>query len=212
MRVKSVKPYKTIPTWDLEVDNFHEYLTESGLVSHNTSQILGNTESFRPKFNLFTRRVLSGDFPVLNEYLIEDLIKIGYTNEDIKNFLRNLQVSGGSVQNMDLPDDIKERYKVPWEILERDITDMSADRGRFICQSQSLNRYLQDPSYVNITSMLFHAWKKGLKTGMYYLKERQVQTVTGNIDKSYEQKTEIPIQKKKKKIVCTDEVCTMCGG
>jgi ribonucleoside-diphosphate reductase alpha chain len=216
MKVVTVKIGKVEPTWDMEVDDVHEYLMsnindggdtdENAIVTHNTSQILGNTEAFRPKFNLITRRVLSGEYPILNQYLLNDLKKIGYENGKLEKFIKDLQASQGSIQEMDLPKWMKEKYKTPWEVLEKDITDMSADRGRFICQSQSLNRYIEDDDKnekAKLTSMHFYAWEKGLKTGMYYLKQRQAQSA---IQFTVEKNT------KKKKIICTDEVCVVCGG
>ncbi|TAD96292.1 MAG: ribonucleoside-diphosphate reductase subunit alpha [Bacteroidetes bacterium] len=137
----------------------------------STSQILGNNECFEPyTSNIYTRRVLSGEFVVVNKHLLKDLIKLGIWNENMKN---QLIVANGSVQNIaSIPQNIKDIYKTVWEISQKTIIDMAADRGAFICQSQSLNIHLQDPNFAKLTSMHFYAWKKGLKTGMYYLRTK----------------------------------------
>ena len=137
----------------------------------STSQILGNNECFEPyTTNIYTRRVLSGEFIVVNKHLLLDLVKLGLWNDDMKNAI---MASNGSVQSIDaIPDNIKELYKTVWEMSMRDIIDMAADRGLFIDQSQSLNLFVEAPNMGKLTSMHFHAWKKGLKTGMYYLRTK----------------------------------------
>ncbi len=137
----------------------------------STSQILGNNECFEPyTSNIYTRRVLSGEFVVVNKHLLNDLIKLNLWNEDMKNMII---ASNGSIQNIEgIPQYIKRLYKTVWEISQKAILDMAADRGAFICQSQSLNIHLQDANFAKLTSMHFYAWKKGLKTGMYYLRTK----------------------------------------
>ncbi|MFT7236864.1 MAG: ribonucleoside-diphosphate reductase alpha subunit [Cyclobacteriaceae bacterium] len=137
----------------------------------STSQILGNNECFEPyTSNIYTRRVLSGEFIVVNKHLMKDLIKLGLWDERMKN---RIMEANGSVQNVpEIPQHIKDLYKTVWEISQKTIIDMSADRGAFICQSQSLNIHLQDANFGKMTSMHFYAWKKGLKTGMYYLRTK----------------------------------------
>ncbi|MEQ8470719.1 MAG: ribonucleoside-diphosphate reductase subunit alpha [Marinoscillum sp.] len=137
----------------------------------STSQILGNNECFEPyTSNIYTRRTLSGEFIVVNKHLMTDLIKLGLWDDRMKN---RIMTTNGSVQDIpEIPEDIKERYKTVWEISQKSIIDMSADRGAFICQSQSLNIHLIDANFGKMTSMHFHAWKKGLKTGMYYLRTK----------------------------------------
>ncbi len=137
----------------------------------STSQILGNNECFEPySSNIYTRRVLSGEFIVVNKHLMKDLIKLGLWDERMKN---RIMEANGSVQNVpEIPQHIKDLYKTVWEISQKTIIDMSADRGAFICQSQSLNIHLQDANFGKMTSMHFYAWKKGLKTGMYYLRTK----------------------------------------
>ena len=137
----------------------------------STSQILGNNEAFEPyTSNIYTRRVLSGEFIVVNKHLLEDLVARDLWTEDVKNaIMRN----NGSVQNIDIiPDDLKELYKTVWEMSMKDIIDMSRHRGYFIDQSQSLNLFMENANYSKLTSMHFYAWKSGLKTGMYYLRTK----------------------------------------
>lgn len=137
----------------------------------STSQILGNNECFEPfTSNIYTRRVLSGEFIIVNKYLLHDLVKLGLWNNELKN---QVIAANGSIQDIEeIPNDIKEIYKTVWEIKQRAIIDMAADRGAFIDQSQSLNLFISDPNYAKLSSMHFYAWKKGLKTGMYYLRTK----------------------------------------
>jgi ribonucleoside-diphosphate reductase alpha chain len=137
----------------------------------STSQILGNNECFEPyTSNIYTRRVLSGEFVVVNKHLLIDLVNLGLWNEEIKN---QMIAENGSIQNIDIiPDNIKELYKTVWEMSMRDILDMAADRGIFIDQSQSLNLFVEAPNMAKLTAMHFYGWKKGLKTGMYYLRTK----------------------------------------
>ena len=136
----------------------------------STSQILGNNEAFEPyTSNIYTRRVLSGEFIVVNKHLLNDLVERGLWNENLK---QELMRQNGSVQNLDIPQDLKELYKTVWEMSMKDIIDMSRQRGYFIDQSQSLNLFMQDANYSKLTSMHFYAWQSGLKTGMYYLRTK----------------------------------------
>ena len=137
----------------------------------STAQILGNNECFEPiTSNLYSRRTMAGEFIVVNKYLMKALIDEGIWNEDIKN---SIIVNKGSVQHIEgLSEDIKNKYKIVWEIKMKDVIDMAADRGKYICQSQSMNLWISDPNYGNLTSMHFYAWNKGLKTGMYYLRRK----------------------------------------
>ena len=137
----------------------------------STSQILGNNECFEPiTSNIYTRRTLAGEFIMVNRYLIRDLIALGMWNERVKT---NIIANQGSVQYIDgLSDALKLKYKTVWEMPMRHIIDMAADRGAFICQSQSMNLWVEDPNYNILTSMLFYAWNKGLKTGVYYLRRK----------------------------------------
>jgi ribonucleoside-diphosphate reductase alpha chain len=137
----------------------------------STSQILGNNECFEPyTSNIYTRRTISGEYIVVNRHLLEDLIRLDLWNDEMREILI---AANGSVQNIEgIPQELKDLYKTAYEIRQRDIIDMSADRGAFICQSQSLNLFVESPNYAKLTSMHFHAWRAGLKTGMYYLRSR----------------------------------------
>ncbi|MEY3646225.1 MAG: Ribonucleoside-diphosphate reductase [Bacteroidota bacterium] len=137
----------------------------------STSQILGNNECFEPyTSNIYARRVLSGEFAIVNKHLLKDLIKLNLWNETMKNKLIS---ANGSVQSIpEIPQNLKELYKTVWEIKQKTILEMAADRGAYICQSQSLNIHIQDVNFGKLTSMHFHAWKLGLKTGMYYLRTK----------------------------------------
>jgi ribonucleoside-diphosphate reductase alpha chain len=137
----------------------------------STAQILGNNECFEPyTSNIYTRRVLSGEFIVVNKHLLEDLVKLGLWTEELK---QELMKANGSIQHIDnIPDDIKELYKTVWELKMKDIIDMARHRGYFIDQSQSLNLFMEGATMAKLTSMHFYAWKSGLKTGMYYLRTK----------------------------------------
>ena len=137
----------------------------------STSQILGNNEAFEPyTSNIYTRRVLSGEFIVVNKHLLKDLVELGLWTEDVKN---EIMRANGSIQGIDeIPDDIKELYRTVWELSMKDIIDMSRQRGYFIDQSQSLNLFMEGATFAKLTSMHFYAWKSGLKTGMYYLRTK----------------------------------------
>ena len=154
----------------------------------STSQILGNNECFEPyTSNIYTRRVLSGEFIVVNKHLLEDLVNLGLWDEDLK---QELMRANGSVQQLDnIPDDIKELYKTAWELSMKDIIDMSRQRGYFIDQSQSLNLFMEGATMAKLTSMHFYAWKSGLKTGMYYLRTKSaVDAIKFTLDKKKEEK------------------------
>jgi ribonucleoside-diphosphate reductase alpha chain len=190
----------------------------------STSQILGNNEAFEPyTSNIYTRRVLSGEFIVVNKHLLEDLVKLGLWNEDLK---QEIMRHNGSVQNIDvIPQDLKELYKTVWEMSMKDIIDMSRQRGYFIDQSQSLNLFMQDANYSKLTSMHFYAWQSGLKTGMYYLRTKSAVDAikfTLNNDKKEEVPTlvaetaEISVEDYKAMLLkaqaADPEDCEMCGS
>jgi ribonucleoside-diphosphate reductase alpha chain len=137
----------------------------------STAQILGNNECFEPyTSNVYTRRVLSGEFIVVNKHLLRDLVKLGLWNEDMRT---KLIMHNGSVQNInEIPDNLKALYKTAWEMSQKTILDMAADRGAFICQSQSMNIFMENATSDKLSSMHFYGWKLGLKTGMYYLRSK----------------------------------------
>ncbi|TDQ16215.1 ribonucleoside-diphosphate reductase alpha chain [Algoriphagus boseongensis] len=188
----------------------------------STSQILGNNECFEPyTSNIYTRRTLSGEFIVVNKHLMKDLINLGLWNENMRNRLIS---TNGSVQNVPgIPQNIKDLYKTVWEISQKVIIDMAADRGAYICQSQSMNVFMQDPNFGKLTSMHFYAWKKGLKTGMYYLRSQAAAAaIKFTLDKSalepkVEKANEVETIKNQKQdaIACSldnPEGCEMCGS
>ena len=185
----------------------------------STAQILGNNECFEPyTSNIYTRRVLSGEFIVVNKHLLRDLTKLGLWDEDMKN---RLIAANGSIQNIkEIPDNLKLLYRTAWEISQRSILDMAADRGAYICQSQSLNVFMENVNNSKLTSMHFHAWKLGLKTGMYYLRTKAAaDAIKFTIDKKYkdEVKTgEAPeLTHEEQVAMCSIENgsdCEMCSG
>lgn len=162
--------------WDSLKEKIKMYGVRNSLLiapmpTASTSQILGFNECFEPlTSNFYTRRTLAGEFVVVNKYLMRELIEMGQWNEKIKN---NIIANKGSIQQLKmLPENIRNKYKIVWEIPMKHLIDMSADRGAFICQSQSLNLWLEDPTYSILTSMHLYSWKKGLKTGIYYLRRK----------------------------------------
>lgn len=165
----------------------------------STSQILGYNECFEPfTSNIYSRRTLAGEFVVVNKYLMQELIQMGLWNEQIKN---NIIANKGSVQQLTvLPQHIRNKYKIVWEIPMKHIIDMAADRGPFICQSQSLNLWMEDPVYNKLTSMHFYAWEKGLKTGIYYLRRKAKHQA--------QQFTIEPLEKAEQQ----EEICEMCSA
>jgi ribonucleoside-diphosphate reductase alpha chain len=169
----------------------------------STSQILGFNECIEPiTSNIYSRRTIAGEFIQANRYLMEELIQLGLWNEKIKN---NIIANHGSIQHVEMiPQEIKDKYKTVWEMPMRGLIDMSADRGAFICQSQSLNLWLEDPNYNTLTSMHFYSWQKGLKTGIYYLRRRgkhQAQQFTIEPEKTdHGTSTQ------------DDEICEMCSS
>ena len=137
----------------------------------STSQILGNNECFEPyTTNIYLRRTLAGEFVVVNKHLVKALQKVGLWSKDMKDLMIK---ASGSIQNItDIPDDIKTLYKTVWEISQKVIIDMAADRGVYVCQSQSMNLFVENPTLSKLSSMHMYAWKSGLKTGMYYLRSK----------------------------------------
>tara|TARA_R110002074_G_scaffold399045_1_gene591694 strand:+ start:28 stop:1731 length:1704 start_codon:yes stop_codon:yes gene_type:complete len=182
----------------------------------STSQILGNNECFEPyTSNIYTRRTLSGEFIIVNKHLMKDLIELGLWNDNMKN---KLIAAKGSVQAIpEIPQQIKDLYKTVWEISQKSIIEMSADRGAYICQSQSLNIHIQDPNFGKMTSMHFYAWKKGLKTGMYYLRSRAAaDAIQFTVDKAAASTpTAAQIEQKAADMACSldnPDACEACGS
>ena len=154
----------------------------------STSQILGNNECFEPyTSNIYTRRTLSGEYVVVNKHLLKDLIRLGMWDDEMK---ERLMAANGSVQGIDeIPADLKALYKTAYEIKQKAIINMSADRGAFICQSQSLNLFVESPNFAKLSSMHFYAWESGLKTGMYYLRSKAaVDPIKFTLSKKHQRK------------------------
>ena len=178
----------------------------------STSQILGNNECFEPyTSNIYTRRVLSGEFIVVNKHLLKDLIKLNLWNESMKD---RLMEANGSIQGIkEIPDNIKLLYRTVWEVSQKSIIDMAADRGAYICQSQSMNIHMQDANFGKLTSMHFHAWKKGLKTGLYYLRTKAAaDAIKFTIVKDEKSQT---MEDKQAAVQCSidnQDDCEMCGS
>lgn len=176
---------------DVKKHGVRNSLLVAPMPTASTSQILGNNECFEPyTSNIYTRRVLSGEFIVVNKHLLEDLVKLGLWNENMK---QELMRANGSIQHIEtIPKDIRELYKTVWELSMKDIIDMSRQRGYFIDQSQSLNLFMENANYPKLTSMHFYAWKSGLKTGMYYLRTKAaVDAIKFTLDNT--KKKEMPI-------------------
>jgi ribonucleoside-diphosphate reductase alpha chain len=177
---------------DVKKHGVRNSLLVAPMPTASTSQILGNNECFEPyTSNIYTRRVLSGEFIVVNKHLLEDLVNLGLWDEDLK---QELMRANGSIQQLDnVPDEIKELYKTAWEMSMKDIIDMSRQRGYFIDQSQSLNLFMEGATMAKLTSMHFYAWKSGLKTGMYYLRTKSaVDAIKFTLDKKKEEKVPEP--------------------
>ncbi len=176
--------------WDVLKEEVKKYGVRNSLLlapmpTASTSQILGNNECFEPyTSNIYSRRVLSGEFPIVNKHLLKDLVKLNLWNENMKN---KIIAANGSIQNIpEIPEELKEIYRTVWEIKQRSLIDMAADRGAYICQSQSLNLFIQDANFAKLTSMHFYAWKKGLKTGMYYLRSKSAaDAIKFTVDQSF---------------------------
>ncbi|HYG52101.1 MAG TPA: ribonucleoside-diphosphate reductase subunit alpha [Flavobacteriales bacterium] len=193
----------------------------------STAQILGNNECFEPyTSNIYTRRVLSGEFIIVNKHLMQDLVKLGMWNENMKN---KIVAANGSIQNInEIPQNLKEIYKTAWEISQKGIIDMAADRGAYIDQSQSLNIFMENANFAKLTSMHFYGWKKGLKTGMYYLRTKAAtDAIKFTLEKSSAVNAPTPLMEKSEEAKAADyeqrmaeiscsldnpEGCEMCSG
>ena len=203
------------PIFDGLKESIKEYGLRNSLLvapmpTASTSQIMGNNECFEPyTTNIYLRRTLAGEFVMVNKHLIKDLQAINKWNPGTKTeIIRN----GGSVQALDIPDKLKAVYRTVWEISQKSLIDMSADRGPFVDQSQSLNIFMEDPTSAKLTSMHFHGWRKGLKTGMYYLRTRakaKAQQVTVPVG------PQAPVYTEEQKLACSlanPESCEMCSS
>jgi ribonucleoside-diphosphate reductase alpha subunit len=182
----------------------------------STAQILGNNECFEPyTSNIYTRRVLSGEFIIVNKHLLKDLVKEGLWNKDMR---QKIMASNGSIQNInEIPQRLKDLYKTAWEISQKAIIDQAADRGAYICQSQSLNVFMENANFGKLTSMHFYGWEKGLKTGMYYLRTKAAtDAIKFTIDKNVVEEVKAQtIEDQQAAIACSldnPDACEMCSG
>ena len=187
-------------------------LSVAPMPTASTAQILGNNECFEPfTSNIYTRRTMAGEFIIVNKYLMKELIELKLWSDELKN---TIIANNGSVQQIDcIPSDVKEKYKVVWEIPMKHLIDMAKDRGAFICQSQSLNLWMEEPNYKTLTSMHFYSWKAGLKTGVYYLRRKakhQAQQFTIEPDKKNGDST--PGTEKPLYTTSEPEICEMCSA
>ena len=211
----SVRPISSLDWTGLRAkaaEGLRNSLLIAPMPTASTSQILGYNECFEPfTTNIYTRRTLAGEFVIVNKHLMRELMERGIWSESLK---QKIIAMNGSVQEIaEIPDEIKPIYKTSWELKQRTLIDMAAARGAFICQSQSLNLFVADPTYSKLTSMHFYSWKKGLKTGLYYLRTRapvmaQKFTVDPELEKAAIQSEE----ERKKKQFTADEGCTMCSS
>jgi ribonucleoside-diphosphate reductase alpha chain len=180
----------------------------------STSQILGNNECFEPyTSNIYNRRVLSGEFVVVNKHLLKDLVNLGLWNDNMK---QRIIAANGSIQNIEeISSELKEIYKTVWEIKQRNVIDMAADRGAFICQSQSLNLFVEQPNFAKLSSMHFYTWKKGLKTGMYYLRTKAASDAVKFTVDSDTMKQTTMVKTQAEQIACSldnREACESCSA
>lgn len=213
--------------WDILREEIKKYGVRNSLLlapmpTASTSQILGNNECFEPyTSNIYTRRVLSGEFVVVNKHLLKDLVKLGLWNDNLKNKIIG---ANGSIQDIaEIPQNVKDLYRTVWEIPQRALIDMAADRGAFICQSQSLNLFVPSPNFGKLTSMHFYAWEKGLKTGMYYLRTKAAaDAIKFTVDQAALTEmpkdatlTEVSVEAGMEQISCSldnPEGCEACGS
>lgn len=203
----NVSPATDRYDWDKLKESIKAYGLRNSLLvapmpTASTSQLLGFNECFEPiTSNLYTRRVLAGDYVEVNDYLIHDLIKLGLWSQEVKD---SIIVNNGSIQHLkQVPEHIRNKYKTVWELSMKTLIDMSADRGAYICQSQSLNLWVENPDYKNLTRIHFYAWEKGVKTGVYYLRRR---------GKHQAQQFTIDPSVSKKALENEEDVCTNCSA
>jgi ribonucleotide reductase alpha subunit len=171
MKIKKISKGEVVPTWDINVPIYNHYVTKNGCVSHNSAILLSVFESFEPvTANLFTRKVGQGEFLVVNRYLVNELLELGLWNSEM---IDKVIGNKGSIQNIvEIPENIRYRYKDVWEISQKVLLDLSIIRNKYVDQSQSLNVYHSDAKYGKIASALMYAWKGGLKTGVYYTRTK----------------------------------------
>ena len=207
--------------WDVLKDEVKKYGVRNSLLlapmpTASTAQILGNNECFEPyTSNVYTRRVLSGEFIIVNKHLLKDLVKAGLWTKEMR---QTIMSTSGSIQNIsEIPQHLKDLYKTAWEISQKAIIDQAADRGAYICQSQSLNIFMENANFGKLTSMHFYGWEKGLKTGMYYLRTKAAtDAIKFTVDKAVEEEPSAQlIEEQQAAIACSldnPDECEMCGS
>ncbi len=207
--------------WDVLKEEVKEHGMRNSLLlapmpTASTAQILGNNECFEPyTSNIYTRRVLSGEFIIVNKHLLKDLVKEGLWNKEMR---QKIMAANGSIQSIqEIPQHLKDLYKTAWEISQKAIIDQAADRGAYICQSQSLNIFMENANFGKLTSMHFYGWEKGLKTGMYYLRTKAAtDAIKFTIDKAaIEEPTAKSIEEAQAEVACSlddPDNCEMCGS
>jgi len=207
--------------WDILKEEVKKHGVRNSLLlapmpTASTAQILGNNECFEPyTSNIYTRRVLSGEFIIVNKHLLKDLVREGLWNKDMR---QKIMTANGSVQNInEVPQRLKDLYKTAWEISQKAIIDQAADRGAYICQSQSLNIFMENANFGKLTSMHFYGWEKGLKTGMYYLRTKAAtDAIKFTVEKTVvEQPTAKSLEEQAAAIACSldnPDSCEMCSG
>lgn len=207
--------------WDVLKEEVKKHGVRNSLLlapmpTASTAQILGNNECFEPyTSNIYTRRVLSGEFIIVNKHLLKDLVKEGLWNAEMR---QKIMASNGSIQGIsEIPQRLKDLYKTAWEISQKAIIDQAADRGAYICQSQSLNIFMENANFGKLTSMHFYGWERGLKTGMYYLRTKAAtDAIKFTVDKAIvEQPSAQTIEEQQAAIACSldnPDACEMCSG
>jgi ribonucleotide reductase alpha subunit len=203
--IKPIVPFDVLIE-DIKTHGLRNSLLVAPMPTASTAQIMGNNEAFEPyTTNIYLRRTLAGEFVMINKHLVRELMSLGKWTPEIKT---EIVRAGGSVQQLDgVPDKLKEVYRTVWEISQKSIIEMSADRGAYIDQSQSLNIFMENPSMAKLSSMHVYGWKKGLKTGMYYLRTRA---------KARAQQVTVPVAPTAEQILACSlanpESCEMCSG
>jgi len=207
--------------WNVLKDEVKQHGVRNSLLlapmpTASTAQILGNNECFEPyTSNIYTRRVLSGEFIIVNKHLLKDLVKEGIWNKEMR---QKIMAANGSIQNInEIPQRLKDLYKTAWEISQKAIIDQAADRGAYICQSQSLNIFMENANFGKLTSMHFYGWEKGLKTGMYYLRTKAAtNAIKFTVDKAVVAEPEAKtVEEQQAAIACSldnPDSCEMCSG
>lgn len=240
MKIKKIEKGEILPTWDISVDEVQEFVLENGCISHNTASIFGNEASIEAQTsNLYTRKVLAGEFIIANKYLVKELVKRKIWNDNIR---QQMIRDNGSIQNIsDIPKDLKDLFKTTWEIKQKTIIDMAVDRGPYIDQTQSMNIFIENPNFAKLTSMHFYSWgrrenpdfdatkeeskensryirlkKDSLKTGIYYLRTKSAtDAVKFTVDQNIKKVEDILVDQGISDISCSldnPQDCEACGS